>query len=204
MIEWNLLAKVPSPVWQSILMVAAGAVGWFARRWITRAQHKEEADSLLQYLDIHDRLKASGISLVELRGLRDRFRTGREIITPAITATLLTNRDAGSAPEDLANLGNTTAEIRFGLSDRLAKINAELEDALVDLAESDTASRAAELIAAQKAWADYRDKDALFESLLMEGGTGASVLHAARLVELTEARLDQVKKSRAKIAAQNM
>ena len=189
---------MPDWLLQSGLMIASGLVGWFGRRRFTREREREEAASLMEAIELRERLEAKGWSLDETKAFRDQLVQGRMQITPEISAILTGDiPDEPEVTDDTYDFGNTTAAMIAGMSARLAEIEGKLDDELSELAEHSTSGRVSALKEAQASWQNYRDLDAEFAAQLFEGGTGAPVMRLARQLQLTEGRLAEVSLAKA-------
>jgi len=194
---------IPIEIVAAILVLGGGAIGWWLRRWTTGERHKEEADSIKQAVELRRYLEEQGLSFEEARAIRDGLRQGRQTITPAIAKALSALADvtqAGQAENDFdAELGpigfsETTYGMKFGLAMRLEQLDAELKYLIEELAHRFSPTRAEALSRSQESWQKFRTDDAAVSELLWEGGTGAPLLGLSRMVNLTEDRIDHLRR----------
>jgi uncharacterized protein YecT (DUF1311 family) len=207
--EWftrNAAALTP------LVAIVFAAAGYLLRRWLTGERHREESDSIERAVQLKRLLDAEGMTLEAAVRLRDQLRSPRgptlmaearaiaeqQAITSEEQAAQAIAADPEIADREIG-FEETTVGMGFKLSAELEGVEAQLRYAIADLAHVSTASRSDALDHAQVAWEGYRDTEAEFAALLFEGGTGAPLLGTARMVELTERRLSDIRACRAEI-----
>ncbi len=97
------------------------------------------------------------------------------------------------AAEDACEEAVTTAEMRECIDRRYAAVDQELNDVYKQLMAQLDPKRQELLKHAQRAWIDYRDKDAAFVASSVEGGTLYPVVEIAERVLITERRVAELK-----------
>lgn len=86
----------------------------------------------------------------------------------------------------------TTADMRecvhaeYDLADK--ELNAAYKKAMAAVKASATPEFKDKLVAAQRAWIEFRDKDCAFDAALFEGGTMYGILYTACLTDRTNTR----------------
>jgi uncharacterized protein YecT (DUF1311 family) len=182
-------------------------IGYLIKRQLTGERHKENADSIEKAIQLKRLLDVEGMSIEDAKILRDRLHGKRGATIQAEAKAILAREsqeisasDFTASPSARRNaFEDTTVGMSYKISVELSAIEGQLDYAVADMASVCTDARADALDAAQKAWEDYRDKEAEFAALLFEGGTGAPLLGASRKIELTELRLGDLRQARAEI-----
>lgn len=187
---------IPIEISMIILSAMAAICGWFAKRHFTGATQREEIESIRDSVELSKMLEDRGLSLEEARQLRDEVRSKASSVSMNIARAIVKDEEIRqSAPTELSwqdtNIGMTA---HFGL--QLQAVDAQIELIQNELFHSYSEARQEALLASHEAWLAFRKLDARAASLLFEGGTGASAIASARLVEIAEQRLNYLKETK--------
>lgn len=101
--------------------------------------------------------------------------------------------DAVWASEKACEEAMTTAEMRDCVNRRYAKVDDELNRVYRRLLAQLDPKRRALLREAQKAWIEFRDKNAAFVASDAEGGTLYPIIEVSERASMTERRIEQLK-----------
>ncbi len=202
MLEWVANYSV---IVVPVMMIASGAGGFFLRRLISGQAEVEDQESLERAINLDRLLKSEGLSLREAKELREKFRSsGDDSLLKAQAELIVAKNEEAEMLSDeslFSSRGVTFADTTLGMqlktAGELSKLDNDLQFAIVEFAQECTETRHHALYDAQEAWESYRKAEASFASLLWEGGTGAPLLGAARMIELTEQRIKDIRLAQA-------
>jgi uncharacterized protein YecT (DUF1311 family) len=191
----NLSALVP-------LLIAVGTgIGMLVQRKISGQSHVEDQEGLERAIRLKQLMDAEGLTLSEAKELRKSFRKGSGgLIGAEARAVVKKQTEAEEEALESAEVVNavglspvpfeqTTVGMNALAGAEINSLNGQLELAIIRLSQGLSDLRRQQLLDAQEAWEIYRSADADYAALLYEGGTGASLLGAARIIELSEQRL---------------
>lgn len=184
-----------------VVTIVAGAIGYFADRWIRRSSGQERADRIIQTLELKRRLREEGLSIEEADAFASGVMQGRYYFGPREIGVLNQPTIEPTAPlgeavvDDTADFGfaDTTAGMRLGLGNRLAELEGQMAFALAELKHRASPVRVEAYDVAQRAWEQFACKEAEAAALLFEGGTGAPLLGLGRRISLAEQRLNNLR-----------
>ena len=86
----------------------------------------------------------------------------------------------------------TTAEMRECINLHYVEVDQELNDVYTHLMSQLDSERRQLLRDAQRAWIDYRDKNAVFAASVFEGGTLYPVIEVSERAAMTERRVEEL------------
>ncbi len=174
----SLVAIVAAPIF--------GSIGWLIVRRVTRARQTEETERLLAGVELVAKLKDAGLSMEEARKLVAELGQGG---TPQLPKQVTQVDESNSEPVAYQN----TIAMKIRISARQDSLNAQLTEAAVDLGLllQDEESKLA--VEAQAAWQEYCHRESAFAASLAAGGTAEGLFYLATAVDLTTARIEQVK-----------
>lgn len=188
------------------LLLVGGGIGYLGDRWIKGQRHVEHAESLERTIRIKKLLETENMSLEEANALMKAFRQGSGSLAQAEAKALIerqvkaeaqspehTEKASMVADDGKVPFEETTVGMRMEVGMRLEALDGELRYLLAQLAHECSDTRAASLYDAQEAWEAFRLREADFQGLLWEGGTGAPLLGTARMVDLTEQRIQDIR-----------
>lgn len=176
---------------------AAGAVGYFIDRWLRRSAAHEDTESLVKTVELKRLLDSEGMSFEDAKALRDRLFSGREIITSKMVQAIQDGAvDMANRPLDFAD---TTLGMRLGMNNRLTELDGIIDFGMAELIQKFSEARQIALHEAHDAWIEFRLREAELAALAFEGGTGAPLLGAARMVELSEQRVELLEQIKAEL-----
>lgn len=196
--EWftsNLAGLVP------LLVLFGMGIGYLIRRQMSGQAHFEDQESLERTIKLKQLLDAEGLSIQDVKELREQFRNRRGsllgvearalAIKEAEQATILDDPEGKTWPGKVP-FKETNVGISIKAGAELDNLNGQLNFAIVELAQQHSERRALQLYEAQAKWESYREAESEYAALLLEGGTGANLVGVARMIELTEQRLRDV------------
>lgn len=186
-----------------LALVASGAAGYLLDRIITKKGRSEESRSLIETVELKRRLDEAGLTLEDARSLRDAIQKG-DLTASARVIGIINEEPAPlgthvSDDADYPQFGDTTLGMIEGLTAKLKQIDDDIDLALLDLIYRSSDARADAWRSSQESWLAFREDDGEAAGLLFEGGSGAPVLRASRLVDLAEIRLADLRQALAEL-----
>ena len=159
---------------------------YFARRWIQGDYAKEALERYSKTLDLHQALKASGLSVSDLDGMQgrltDRRRRTRQIedaVAHEVVADQSDDPSPGKSQDAMSALA--TADVQIS--------RAKMKRALSELSFIIDAADVGELEASQKAWATYSEAQARLMASPHAGGSIYATIYASELEAPIVARI---------------
>ncbi|ASP30049.1 hypothetical protein CHH26_07250 [Qipengyuania flava] len=198
MINWivaNIVGLVP------LLVLFGLGVGYLIRRQLSGQAHIEDQESLERTIRLKQLMDTEGMSLDELKELRDKFRNSRGGLIGVEARTLIEKKTAAEVFVDNTEatsesgkiaFDETTAGMAIKAGAELDNLNGQLAVAVGELTHELSERRASQLFQAQETWETFRAAEAEYAALLFEGGTGAKLIRLAKMIELTEQRLREL------------
>ncbi|NVD44317.1 DUF1311 domain-containing protein [Altererythrobacter sp. HHU K3-1] len=195
--EWataNFAALVP------ILIAIGTGIGILVQRKLSGQIHFEDEASLERTIKLKQLMDSERMTVEEVRTLRKKFRNSRGGIVGAEARAIARKSETAVLVDDpkgktwpgKAPYHETTAGMATKAGAELDILNGKLRLMIGELAHNLSESRVAQLYEAHDAWETYCAADAKYAALLLEGGTGESLLYAGRMIELTEQRLQDL------------
>ncbi|UIP06839.1 lysozyme inhibitor LprI family protein [Erythrobacter sp. SDW2] len=181
---------MPDWIQQAILALAAGVIGWFARRWLTRERTKEEIEILSGTAKLVEALNASGLSMEEARSIsRDLSKFGNVPSKATIEAVSIGIEDA---IEEYPN-SETSFRIAQSMANRLTVLDAELASAIFEV-ECAIPSRWLEMFReAQTAWEAWREAERHYSGFQYVGGSIMIIEELSTAIAMTESRTNALR-----------
>lgn len=165
-----------------LLPMVGAAVGYLFHRWITNSDRGEETQSLIQTLELKERLEKSGLTIREARDLRDGLETQAIVMVPDTPEI-----------EEQRTFADTTVGMATSMAAQAEILEQEALHILEQLKDRASPTRQEAFDAAHEAWLEYAHAQARADSLLYEGGTGQSPLYAGARLGMANDRVEKLK-----------
>lgn len=169
----------------AILIMFAGAVGYFGRRYIERRGTSERLERATKILDLHERLERNNLSPADLDEIEDRLLAKNVRLRTLENQALLERASDNEKIITQAEM-NEQAMNAFIASD--AKLSALLSDVYSDI----STDLMKDLERSQTAWAAYRDAQADLLAHQFNGGSIQPLIRSSELERLTIARMAEI------------
>ena len=169
----------------SALVIFAGVVGYFGRRYVERRGTVERLDRTVKVLDIHERMQRSGLSPSDLSDIEDLL-LAKSVRLRNIENIALSER-APSADEIV-----TQAEMNQQAYNAFSDSDGKLESVLKIVREELSDDLLTELEKSQEAWTIYRNAQADLLAKQYEGGSIQPLIRATELERLTISRRAEI------------
>jgi uncharacterized protein YecT (DUF1311 family) len=184
-----------------IILAAGAAIGWLVKRRVTGQADAEDHASLERTINLNKLLREEGISLEEAKQLREEFKRSKGGLTGAEAQAVAAKmaeaeereRERVILDDPRTPFEETTVGMNIKARAELEVLEGSLAHTVQDFMEECSPARKESLIEAQRAWLEFRDRDAELASLLAEGGTLASMLYVGHQISLTEQRIKEMR-----------
>lgn len=189
-------AASAAPYAVPLLLLALGAIGWFARRQITSAEHVEKLDLASKLLDVRSKLRSPELTQSQIESILTTAGVDRSLMPHVAPG----NEDESDFDGDEPPVLSTTAAMSARLISQLAVIDAKIEQLMVDieiishhnvaLSDFGDDSRDSDHVRKMhKSWLRYRRCAALSAAEDYRGGTISGAIYIAEEIRISEAFL---------------
>jgi uncharacterized protein YecT (DUF1311 family) len=182
--EWPILKDIG--LFSAGLVVAP--IAYFAKRWIERKPEHENLEIKERVLQISKQMKEQNLSPEQLKELEDTLRRkarSQKTVGEADRMVVEVLQGFSEKPTTQFELDQTSFQ-------DFEKTDLELKHLLERLGSIVDPPDAERLDIAQKAWREFRDKQARFAAGFHEGGTIQPLIYNVELHAVTKARLKEL------------
>ena len=170
----------------------AGAIGYFVKRLVSQSTTHERTALLNSLADLRSKMKNEGVGLEQLANLEKMVRG--KLAVSAETAEAVSGQQAVAEDENLPSAYWTTASMRGRANARFAVVDAQVDEALIELATLVSDEEAEELRKSHVPWKVYRKRQINYASNRFQGGTFAPLYGTLHGIEVTERRLAELQR----------
>jgi uncharacterized protein YecT (DUF1311 family) len=186
----SYLSDAQTAALMGVMALIGGAIGFFVKRWLSESSAHERTALLSSLADLRAKMKSEGLDFAQIAEMERAVR-GTVNISPesaeALTGQAELNRD------DLPAGYWTTVAMRSRAHARFAVVDAELEEALIELMTLVSNEEASELGRSHVPWKVYRKRQMSYAGARYPGGTFGPLYGTLRGIEVTERRVAELK-----------
>jgi len=176
----------------ALVALTAGAVGFFVKRWLGQSSTHERTALLNSLASLHSKMSSGGVGFDQIIALESMVR-GKVAVSTA-TAEAVTGQAEGEVADNLPDGYYTTVAMNGRASARFAVVDAQVDEALTELATLVSHTEAEELGKSHTAWKIYRKRQINYASLRFEGGTFSPIYGNLHGIEVTERRIAELQR----------
>jgi uncharacterized protein YecT (DUF1311 family) len=176
----------------TLAVLIGGAIGFLVKRHLTQSSTHERTALLNSLADLRSKMSSGGVGFDQIIELENMVRGKVAVSTE--TAKAVTGQVEVDEGDNLPQGYWTTVAMSGRASARFAVVDAQVDEALTELATLVSRDEAEELGKSHVPWKVYRKRQMNYASNRFAGGTYAPIYGTLHGIEVTERRLAELQR----------